>query len=199
MNILRKIFFYLQYLGNPPWDTGISPPELMDFIHNHSPGRALDLGCGTGTNVITLAKHGWQVTGVDFVGRAIQDARQKARKVGVNANLLVDDVTRLDKVSGKFDLVLDIGCFHSLDVEGRSRYVKNLERLLAKDGTFLIYAFCEEPGDTGSGITQDDIQAISQYLTLLDRENGTERGRRPSVWMTFVQNNIDKNLSTELS
>ena len=47
---MRRIFFELRYLlGDVPWDTGVSPPELLDFLDRHPPGRALDLGCGTGT------------------------------------------------------------------------------------------------------------------------------------------------------
>lgn len=48
-----------------PWDTDITPPEVMEFIETVTPGRALDLGCGTGTNAITLANHGWDVIRVD--------------------------------------------------------------------------------------------------------------------------------------
>jgi methylase of polypeptide subunit release factors len=66
MKIFRKLFFNLWYFRDPPWDTGISPPELIDFINSNPPGKALDIGCGTGTNAIRLAKEGWRVTGVDF-------------------------------------------------------------------------------------------------------------------------------------
>ena len=42
-------------------------------------GRALDIGCGTGTDTIYLARHGWEVTAVDMVPNALTAARQKAR------------------------------------------------------------------------------------------------------------------------
>ncbi|TFG49883.1 MAG: class I SAM-dependent methyltransferase, partial [Anaerolineales bacterium] len=90
-----KLFFMLRYLLNdPPWDTGITPPEVYQFLEENSPGRALDLGCGTGTNVITLAEHGWQVTGIDYVPKAIRIARQKARRKGYQSEVkfLVGDV-----------------------------------------------------------------------------------------------------------
>ena len=77
-NLFRRFLFHYWYFRQPPWDTGISPPELLEFIQNHRAGRAIDIGCGTGTNVITLAQAGWDVTGVDFAPRAIKLAQQKA-------------------------------------------------------------------------------------------------------------------------
>src|SRR2546426_628882 len=55
----------------PPWDTGIVPPEVERFVASHPPGRALDLGCGTGTNVVYLADQGGTAPGGDFAGRAV--------------------------------------------------------------------------------------------------------------------------------
>jgi cyclopropane fatty-acyl-phospholipid synthase-like methyltransferase len=184
-NLLSRFIFYILYLRKPPWDTGITPPEVVDFIHNHPPGTALDLGCGTGTNVLTLAQNGWQVTGVDFVGKAIQTARQKAVQAGLEVNLVVDDVTRLDTITGPFDLILDIGCFHSLDDIRKVSYVNNLPGLLSSDGTYLMYAFFKTSENSGTGITEEDLEDISQHLNLVSRHDGTERGQRPSVWMTF--------------
>ena len=76
-----KFWFNLKYLGKPRWDTGISPPELLDFLKDTSPGRALDLGCGTGTNLLTLANTGWEVTGVDLAGLSVIKALEETSEV----------------------------------------------------------------------------------------------------------------------
>jgi SAM-dependent methyltransferase len=187
MSLKQQIVYALYYLlpHRPPWDTGISPPELMNFIHSHPPGRALDLGCGTGTNVITLAQHGWQVTGVDFVHRAVRQARHKAKKAGVQVDLRVGDVSQPKNIQGLFDLILDIGCFHSLSAAERERYIHNLELLLARDGTFLSYVFFRHPAEKGAGLVEDDVKTLSKRLLLVKRQDGSERGIRPSAWLTF--------------
>jgi len=138
MSWIRHIYFKLLYYRKPPWDTQVSPPELMEFIAQYPPGRALDLGCGTGTNVITLAQHGWQVIGVDYVGRALQQARKKARQANVTADFQVDDVTKLKNITGVFDLVLDIGCFHSLGTDEKRVYIHNLERLTTSGSIYVM-------------------------------------------------------------
>ena len=78
--MFRRLAFNIWYFRKPPWDSGISPPELLEFIRTRPAGKAIDLGCGTGTNVITLAKAGWQVTGVDFALRAIHMAKNNGFK-----------------------------------------------------------------------------------------------------------------------
>jgi SAM-dependent methyltransferase len=77
-----SLFWDLMYLfKKTPWDTGITPPEIVTMIESGrvTVGRALDLGCGTGTNAITLAQHGFEVTAIDVSRRAIALAKRKAR------------------------------------------------------------------------------------------------------------------------
>lgn len=185
--MLRKLFFNIWYiLRKPPWDTGISPPELMAFIEGHPPGRALDLGCGTGTNVISLAKHGWQATGVDFASRAIRKAWQKAKRAGVDTDLRLGDVTKLDGITGPFDLILDIGCFHSLPSSTRPAYIHNVKHLLAPRGTYLLYVFFREPGAGPPGVVESELRAFSPPLKLVKREDGTNQGRRDAAWLMYA-------------
>lgn len=187
MSWLKQLYFNLLYLRHPPWDTQVSPPELLEYIENNPPGRALDLGCGTGTNVITLAQHGWQAVGVDYVKRAIQDASYKSAQAGVQAEFIAEDVTKLEKVSGLFDLVLDIGCFHSLADKEKQRYINNLERLTRPGSTLLLYGFLRGIDSSGTGMDESDILAFDKLFTLSRRVDGTDRGQRPSTWLTFVR------------
>ena len=184
--MLRKLWFNYAYLQKPVWDTGISPQELQDFIAIHPAGRALDLGCGTGTNVVTMAKHGWEVVGVDYAKRAIHIAKMKAQQFRVDVDLRVEDVTRLDSITGCFDLILDMGCFHSLPPNKRSPYILKIDKLLADTGSFLLYLFFKSsPDGRGPGATEADIDLITQNLQLVEREDSTERGLRPSAWFTL--------------
>ena len=188
MNFLRRLQFNFWYFRSPPWDSGITPPELFEFIQSHPAGCAIDIGCGTGTNVITLAKTGWQVTGFDFAARAIQIAKRKTKKAKVQANLFTDDATRMKKVTGQFDLALDLGCFHSL--ENKADYLTQLDRILAPNGVWLMYGFLNpDTQPTSLGLTDSDLDMISaQGLTLLSRRNGFDKRERPSAWFLYRKN-----------
>jgi len=184
--MFRRLFFNLWYFRNPPWDSGVSPPELLEFIQTHPAGRAIDLGCGTGTNIITLAQAGWQASGVDFASRAIRMAKDKLKHKNIKADLHVGDVTKLDHITGPFDLALDIGCFHNLIPQGKRDYLNHLNRILAPNGFWLIYGFFNpNPLQTGPGLTEVDIDLISVQFSLRSRQDGFDRHERPSAWFLF--------------
>jgi len=126
------------------------------------------------------------VLGVDFVRRAINLARKNAEQYDVQVDLRVEDVTRLDSVTGKFDLVLDMGCYHSLPPSTRQSYILKIDQLLADNGTLLLYLFITPSSEiSSSGASPADIRFITEKLQLVKRQDGTERGLRPSAWLTL--------------
>jgi SAM-dependent methyltransferase len=141
----RLAYAWMYRTGRTPWDTGITPPEVVELIEGAealAPGRALDLGCGTGTNLRYLAEHGWDATGVDAEPRAIE--RAVVTLAGVSAaRAFLGDVTRLDALDldGPFDLVLDIGCFHSIGRSRRDAYAAGVAARTRPGSTLFLYAF----------------------------------------------------------
>jgi len=191
---MRSLFWNLQYLvGTPPWDTGITPPEVVEVIEGGQvpPGRALDIGCGTGTNVIYLARHGFEATGVDVARLAIRRARRKARQAGVAATFYSGDILKLGTPQGPpvgapFDFALDIGCLHSLTASDRPAYAAMLHRVLRAGGFYMLYAWGPHQAGWGPvGLTPEETQALlgSDFHACWIRA-GQERGS-PSYWYLF--------------
>jgi SAM-dependent methyltransferase len=186
--MLRRLMFNVMYrAGTPRWDTNVTPPELVALVERLPAGRALDLGCGTGTNAIYLAERGWDVVGVDFVGKAIAAARRKAEAAGAKIEFRQGDVTRLESIEGPFDLAVDIGCFHGVPEDRRPAYADGLRRLLRPGGTYLLYAFKPVRVFAGmtAGLTEEDVLAtFADGFESVKIEQGTSP---PSAWYTFVR------------
>ncbi len=191
---MQKLWWDIMYLlGKTPWDTNITPPEVRAVVEGKqvTPGRALDLGCGTGTNVIYLAQHGFDTTGVDLSTRAIARARQKIKLARLEpcARVYAGDVTRLDAlpVTGPFNLVLDIGCLHNLDVSARQRYASGLLRRMQPGGLYLLYAFGPRlQRGQRSGLSPAEAEQLFAPALKLERVvHGEDRGGITAAWYTF--------------
>ena len=147
-----SFFFRAAYLvGFKPWDSGVPPPQLVAVVEGSDalpPQKALDLGCGTGTNSIYMARHGWDVTGIDFVPRAVAVAKRKAAEAQASPRLMVGDVTRLTDlgIGTDYSLLLDLGCFHSIPDADRDAYVRGVTALARAGATLLLFAFVRGDG-----------------------------------------------------
>jgi SAM-dependent methyltransferase len=143
---LFRIFYRI---GFTPWDGHPIAENLQDMVEgtSHQPplpaGSALDLGCGTGDSSIYLAQHGWKVTGVDFVPKALDKARAKAGAAGLSINFVNADVTHLSQagIGADFPLIVDNGCLHNMSDSDRDAYVREVSAVAAPDARLLIVAF----------------------------------------------------------
>ena len=107
------------------------------------PGRALDIGCGSGRDAVHLAGRGWQVTAVDFVDKALARARQRAAEEGVEVQWVQGDVGELERLGLEpgYSLVYDFGCIQGLPDSARRGAAAGLTALAAPGARLLFLAF----------------------------------------------------------
>lgn len=146
MAFSRLLFEIFYRIGFTPWEGHKLPSRLTALVEGPSAlpaARALDVGCGTGDTSIYLAKHGWDVTAVDFAKPALARARGKAQAAGVNVRFAHADATRLASYGfgTDFRLVADNGCMHGLSDDGRAEYARALTAMVPSGGRLVIAAF----------------------------------------------------------
>lgn len=187
----RQLLFRTFYrLGFTPWDGHPLPTSLVNLIDGDgalAPGPALDIGCGTGDNSIYLADHGWQVTGVDYVQKAVDKARAKAAARDLDARFEQADVTRLceEGIGSDFALIVDNGCLHGMNDEDRHDYVREVTAAAAPAAQLLLIEFIPGGSFGVPGIEPSEVaQRFDGPWTLLSsgsepamNHNGKDAGR----------------------
>lgn len=172
--------------GRTPWETEGTPPELMAFIRSSAPGKALDLGCGTGTHAITLARNGWQVTGIDFSVEAIRSARCKAAAAGVTIDFHVGNVTGPGVPAASYDFVLDIGCLFSLKEKDRIPYARRLAEWVNPHGGYLLFSWLPRlKRGCPVGISPEAIERLFQENFMSIRTRIGEEKGNPCAWYRY--------------
>ncbi|ETB45435.1 methyltransferase type 12 [Mycobacterium avium 11-0986] len=145
----RARFRFFYRVGFTPWEGHPIGQGLRDLVEGAAgtqalpTGSALDLGCGTGDCAVYLAQHGWNVTGVDYVAKPLDNARAKAAAAGVAVDFVRADVTQLSQsgIGAAFDLIVDNGCIHNMSGGDRDAYVREVSAVAAPNARLFIVAF----------------------------------------------------------
>lgn len=127
--------------SDTPWDSGKPSAELVRLLdEGRLPGRsALELGCGTGTNALELARRGLEVTAVDLTELAVRKARAKARKAKLKVDFRIADALK-DDLGGPYDILFDRGLYHHL--RHRLPAFQQVLRRVTRPGTWWLCLAC---------------------------------------------------------
>jgi len=145
--------------GCLPWDTGRPSSELQRVVTQHAihPCRALEIGCGTGTNCVWLAQQGFTVTGVDVAPLAIEKAKHRAEQADVQAEFHAADVLALPALKGPFGFFFDRGCYHAVRRSAADKYAPAVARHLAAGARGLVLAGnAREPHEPGPPVVSEE-------------------------------------------
>jgi SAM-dependent methyltransferase len=161
--------------GNLPWDTNEPDDHLVKLIGTKTilPGKALEVGCGTGTNSIWLARQGFSVLGVDIAQAAIDLANKKKNGQSLSCEFALLDFLHSNNLAQSYDLVFDRGCFHSFDEEkDRLLFVRHVSRVLKPNGIWVSVIGSTEGAPREMGpprrTASDVIKAIEPELEILE-------------------------------
>lgn len=176
----RQALFSERYAsGETPWDSGITPPEIIELLTALPAGQALDLGCGTGTVIRDLLHRGWRADGVDFVAQAIDIARAKLSPFPPESHRLFrHDVTRLGELRdlrSDYDFIIDIGCGHTIGDAAMKAYASAIAARLAAGGLFMLYASHPRPESTVGWAPRQVAGIFGAHLDLLWEQRGDDQ------------------------
>jgi len=170
-----------RYVDNHlPWDSGKPDVHLRRFIEDTKivPCKTLEVGCGTGTNAIWLAEHGFEVVGLDISPVAIRRAKVKANESKANCQFFTADFMKDSVPFSPFGLIFDRGCFHVFDeAQKQAQFARRVAELLEDEGIWLslIGSTDGPPRDTGPPrISAAEIVAAAEpHFEILNLKSTT--------------------------
>ena len=110
---------------------------LVDVVSDLKPGRALDVGMGSGRNALFLARHGWQVTGFDIATAGVEIARSKAAAEGVKLKTIVAGEADFDFGDNLWDLIV-------LTYQPFRHLISRVEEALKDGGLVVVENFHQD-------------------------------------------------------
>ena len=151
------------YAGVPNWDIGRPQRAFVDLLDAglvRSP--VLDVGCGTGELSLFLARHGYDVLGVDLSPLAIRQAKEKSRWRRIPALFLVWDaldLSRLRTADLSFRTVVDSAMFHILGDRERDRFIESLADVVRPGGLYCVLGDARRTDGGIYGLTPEELRS----------------------------------------
>ena len=162
--------------GTDGWDLGGPTPAFKRLASSgqFKPGRMMVLGAGRGHDAREFARHGFQVTAVDFTPYAVHEIQRLAEPRAPVEILQHDLFTLPRELDASIDYVLEYTCFCAIDPQRRSEYAGVVTRLLKPGGIYIDLAFPlgDHAGGPPFAVSLSEILVLfrARRFTLLRRE-----------------------------
>ena len=136
------------------WDRGSPSPQLLDWLKHGElqPCRIAVPGCGTGWEVAELAKHGFDVTGLDYTLAAVEKTKMRLAAQGLQAKVIQADVLTYQPET-PFDAVYEQTCLCAIHPEHWLDYAQQLRHWLKPQGSlWVMYMQMIRPSASEEGV-----------------------------------------------
>jgi methyl halide transferase len=158
------------------WDLGGATPAFKSLTESgrFKPGRMIVPGAGRGHDAREFARHGYQVTAIDFSPYVINEMKRLADPQAPIEVLQHDLFALPHELDGSFDYVLEYTCFCAIDPNRRIEYADLVTRLLRPGGVYIDLAFPLDGRAGGPPFAVSDSELLNLYqergFELLSRE-----------------------------
>jgi SAM-dependent methyltransferase len=182
--------------GDTPWDHGSFDVNLADTVSSFSikPCRVLDVGCGTGSNLIWLAEQGFQVAGIDLSDRAIEQARARMTEQGIACCFQVGDFLSTEIAGAPFGVVFDRGCLHSVPEDARKHFSSRVAEVLEEGGLWLSLVGNADGPEREIGPPRmtaaelvEAVEPVFEILSLVSGVFGDQQEDPPCAWICLMR------------
>ena len=186
--------------GTAGWDLGGPTPVFQHLLQKRQliPGLMIVLGAGRGHDAREFARHGFQVTAVDFSSQAVREMHRLASPDAPVEILQHDIFTLPAALNHSFDYVLEYTCFCAIDPNRRAEYADLVTRLLKPGGMYIDLAFPLDGREGGPpvAVSAEEILDLFQArgFKLLSREKPADSisPRRHAEELFLFQKKIAK-------
>ena len=162
--------------GSDGWDLGTPTPAFRNLLANRqlSPGKILVVCAGRGHDAREFARHGYQVTAVDFSSFAAREMSRLADPSTPMEILQQNLFTLPHNLDGQFNYVLEYTCYCAIDPKRRTEFVDLVDRLLKPGGIYisLAYPLSNKKGGPPFAVTVSELLNLFQErgFKLIERE-----------------------------
>jgi len=181
------------------WDLGGPTPAFKRLAESRrfQPGRMAVPGAGRGHDAREFARHGFQVTAIDFAPHAVSEMK-RLNDPSAPIEILHHDLFSLPhELDGSFDYLLEYTCFCAIDPKRRTEYADLVGRLLKPGGTYIDMAF---PLDGRAGgppfsVSEEEVMDLftERGFHLVGREKPDDSvGPRRQAEELFIFQKTDK-------
>ncbi|PIP23314.1 MAG: hypothetical protein COX90_02035 [Candidatus Nealsonbacteria bacterium CG_4_10_14_0_2_um_filter_38_17] len=132
----NKIFKeYGKFFTKPQEDI----PKIVKLFREKGVKKALDLGCGSGRHIVYLAKHGFEVYGIDIAPKGIGITKSWLKKEKLKARLKIGNIyKKLPYPNNFFDALISIQVLNHNRIGNIRKLIKEIERILKPEGLIFI-------------------------------------------------------------
>lgn len=137
--------FYSKYPCGGEWEKGDARHELLPWMleafeyDKHDGELLLDVGCGTGIDLLRYTKGGAKVIGIDLSEKPLKIAKQNIKEIGDVPSLIRCDLENIPLNDGTFDMIYSNGVLHH--TPNHEEGIREILRVLKPDGKSVILLY----------------------------------------------------------